>query len=182
MEKLYETDRLIIRQWEDEDFMDLYEYASKEEVTKFLHFPTYTKIETAKERIAFLRNEYKEDKITQDYAIELKGVKKVIGAITIVAFNEKSEGIIELGWVLNPVHQGNGYMTEAAKGMFRYIKQNNLAKRIVAKHDVDNIKSGNVMKRSGMVFEGISRKAGSNNFHSRHDTANYSILYEEIEI
>ena len=38
------------------------------------------------------------------------------------------------------------------------------------------------MKRVGMTFEGISRKAGENNFHSRYDVVNYSILDEEIEL
>ena len=73
-------------------------------------------------------------------------------------------------------------MTEALKGMFKYIKQNNYAKRIALHHDATNIKSGNVMKRAGMTFEGIMRKAGSNNFHSRHDIAIYSILDEEIDV
>ena len=72
-------------------------------------------------------------------------------------------------------------MTECIKATFGYLKTNNLAMRICAVHDVDNIKSGNVMKRVGMTFEGISRKAGENNYHTRYDIANYSILYEEIE-
>ena len=37
-----------------------------------------------------------------------------------------------------------------------------------------------VMQRAGMTKEGILRKYGSNNLHSRHDTAIYSILDEEI--
>ena len=73
-------------------------------------------------------------------------------------------------------------MTECLKASFKYIKRNNLAKRIRAIHDVANTKSGAVMKRCGMTFEGIARKAGENNFHSRHDVANYSILDEEIKL
>ena len=84
--------------------------------------------------------------------------------------------------MLNPNFQGFGYMTESLIGMFKYIKKNNIAKRIVLRHDVDNIKSGNVMKRAGMTFEGILRKAGENNLHSRFDIAVYSILDEEIDI
>lgn len=39
------------------------------------------------------------------------------------------------------------------------------------------------MKRAGMTFEGIERKAGNkNNTHSRYDLAVYSIVFEEIEI
>ena len=38
------------------------------------------------------------------------------------------------------------------------------------------------MKRAGMTFEGVLRKAGENNYHSRFDIAVYSILDEEIEL
>ena len=87
-----------------------------------------------------------------------------------------------MGYILNPSFQGHGYMTECLTNMFKYVKKNNIAKRIVLKYDTENIKSGNVMKRAGMTFEGILRKAGINNYHSRHDVAVYSILDEEITL
>ena len=178
-----ETERLIVRQWEDEDFNDLYEYASDSVVTKYLHFEPYKSLQDAIDRIKFVKDVYVETKgIFGEFPIELKQENKVIGSVNIRLDSPKAGGIVMIGWVLNPRYQGKGYMTECVKEMFRYVKRNNLAKRIRATHDVDNYKSGNVMKRAGMVFEGISRKAGENNFHSRYDVANYSILYEEIEI
>lgn len=182
MKKLYETERLIIRQWEDKDYKDLYEYASDENVTKFLSFPTYASLDTAKERIAFLKNQYAENLVATDYCIELKEEKKVIGSIGIAHYKEKNDGEVEIGYVLNPKFQGKGYMTETLVKMFKHIKGTQLAKRIVLRHDVENVKSGNVMKRAGMTFEGVLRKAGQNNYHSRHDIATYSILDEEIVI
>ena len=178
--KIFETERLIVREWEDKDYNDLYEYASKDEVTNFLTFETYKSIETAHERIAFLKQEYADNKITTDYAIEVKDLNKVVGGIGIVHYSEKNEGEAEIGYVLNPVHQGHGYMTEALLGMFKYIKQNGIAKRIVLRCDTLNTKSENVMKRAGMTFEGVLRRAGKNNLHSRHNLALYSILEEEI--
>ena len=182
MGKIYETERLIIRQWEDKDYKDLYEYVSDEKVTRFLSFPTYTSIETAKERISYIKKLYDENCIEVDYCIEHKDTKKVIGSIGIVKYKEKNEGEVEIGYILNPKFEGNGYMTEALIGMFKYVKSKNLAKRIVLRHDVDNFKSGNVMKRAGMTFEGVLRKSGENNLHSRYDIALYSILDEEIII
>ena len=176
----YETERLRVREWEDKDYEDLYEYASDENVTKFLSFPTYTSLDVAKARISFIRQQYAENLITVDYCIELKQKNKVIGSIGIVGYKEKNEGEVEIGYILNPRFQGYGFMTESLVGMFKYIKQNNIAKRIVLKHDVENIKSANVMKRAGMSFEGILRKAGKNNYHQRYDVAQYSILDEEI--
>ena len=88
---------------------------------------------------------------------------------------------MRIGYVFNSKYWGKGYATEVVKGVFRFIKQNKIAKRIEATHDVANVKSGNVMKRAGMTFEGILRKAGENNYHSRYDVALYSILEEEIQ-
>ena len=179
---IFETERLIIRQWEDKDYRDLYEYASNPSVTRFLSFPTYVSLETAVERIASVKEQYSTGDMINDYCIELKEVGRVIGSIGIVKYKEKNEGEVEIGYVLNPNFQGNGYMTESLVGFFKYIKRNDIAKRVVLRHDVDNVKSGNVMKRAGMTFEGVLRKAGTNNIHSRHDLAVYSILYEEIEL
>ena len=41
---IYETERLIIREWEDRDYKDLFEYASDERVAKYL-FPPYKDLE-----------------------------------------------------------------------------------------------------------------------------------------
>ena len=182
MNIIYETESLIIRHWEEKDYKDLFEYASLDEVTKFLSFPTYKDIQTAVDRINCLLEEYSNEKIENDYAIELKRENKVIGSIGFMDYKQKNEGSLEIGYVLNSKYQGFGYMTEALIGAFKYIKRNSIAKRIIAKHDTLNERSGNVMKRAGMTFEGILRKAGTNNFHSRCDLATYSILYEEIDL
>ena len=180
MKIIYETERLLIREWEDRDYRDLYEYASDENVTKFLSFPTYTSLDTAKERISHIKKEYEEGIVTVDYCIVLKEIDKVIGSIGIVSYKSKNDGEVEIGSIVNPKFQGKGFATESLIGMFKYIKRNKIAKRIVIKHDVVNEKSACVMKKVGVTFEGILRKAGKNNFHSRYDIAQYSILDEEI--
>ncbi len=182
MNILYETERLIVREWENKDYNDLYEYASDKNVTKFLSWPTYVSLDDAVSRINFVKQQYLEKSIIGDYCIEFKEINKVVGSIGIVGYKEKNDGEVEIGYLLNPKFQRQGFMTECLVGMFKYIKQNKIAKRIVLKHDVENVKSGNVMKRAGMVFEGILRKAGKNNYHSRYDVAVYSILDEEINL
>ena len=183
MSVLFETERLIIRKWEKSDCEDLFEYAKNPEVSKFLRFAPYTSIKEAEDRIAQILSKYENNEIEAPYAIVLKENNKVIGSIDINYYSDKGDGTIEIGYILSADYQGNGYMTEALKNMFKYIKRNNLAKRIVCRHDTDNYKSGNVMKRAGMTFEGVMRKAGSfNNTHSRFDLAMYSILYEEIDL
>lgn len=182
MKIIYETNRLIIRQWKPEDEADMYEYYSDKNVTKFLSFPSYQSREDAKRQIALSLENYQKDSFVQEYCIVLKDSNKVIGDIGITHYQEKNQGEAEIGYVLNPKFQGYGFMTECLLGFFRYIKTNKIAKRIIAKHDVENTKSGKVMERAGMILEGILRKAGVNQYHSRCDQALYSILDEEIKI
>lgn len=178
----YQTERLIVREWEDKDYKDLYEFASDKVVTKFLAYKTYESVEDAKTRIATLKEKYKTENRYGDFAVELKSEKKVIGCVYLKLDTLKAGRIVTLGWTLNRKYQGKGYMTECIKDMFKYVKRNKLAKRIFAQCDTENIKSEAVMKRCGMTFEGIARKAGENNIHPRCDFANYSILEEEIEL
>ncbi len=176
----YETKRLIVREWEKSDYKDLFEYASDEEVTKYLHFKTYENEQVAKERINTLIESYKESPFINNFAVMTKNDNKVIGDINISTYKPQAGGSVHIGYTLNRNYQGNGYATEAVIGALNFIKGNNIAKRVEATHDIDNSKSGSVLKRAGMKFEGILRKAGENNYHSRYDVALYSILYEEI--
>ena len=183
MQILYETERLIVRKWEKTDANDLFEHAKDPSVSRFLKFKPYTSIEEAHERISKILEKYSNNEVEVPYAVLLKANNKVIGSIDVDMYSPKGDGTIVLGYILNADYQGKGYMTETLVEMFKYIKRNNLAKRIVAQHDTLNIKSGNVMKRAGMTFEGVMRKAGDfNNTHTRYDLACYSILYEEIDI
>ena len=185
MRTLYTTNRLIVRKWEATDAADLYEYCSNPKVTKFLTFETYQSIDDARARIGIMQKNYEafengERNINIDFAIQIKEQSKAIGSIGFAGYNAKAGGILEIGYMLNPKFQGHGYMTEALKGMFKYTKKEHLASRIQSKHDTNNPKSGAVMRRAGMTFEGILRKSEDNNFSKRYDVAMYSILVEEI--
>ena len=178
----YETERLVIREWKKSDYKDLYEFASDEQVTKYLHYNTYENECVAKERINNLIESYKKNPLINNFAIMTKNEKKVIGDINISTYRQQAGGSVHIGYTLNRSYQGYGYATEAVIGALKFIKKNGLAKRIEATHDTLNPKSGNVLKRVGMTFEGILRKAGENNYHSRYDVALYSILWEEIKL
>lgn len=175
-----ESSRLIIRKWKKSDYKDLFEYAKDEELTKYLTWQSYTDVQQAKDRIEAVMARYSENGMVNDYAIELKENHKVIGSIGVVAYDEKCNGILEIGYVLSSKYHGNGYMTEALKAVLRFIRDNNMANRIEIKCDVLNEKSSSVMTRAGLTFEGVNRKVGINNHHDCADIAVYSILKEEI--
>jgi len=187
MEKLFETKRLEVRQFTAGDAADLYEICRDPDLVKFMPFPQYKSIDDAHARLRVVVAKYadpaptrttSEDKI--DYAIVLKSENKVIGSLGYSRYTSRAGGIAELGYYMSPKYQGNGYMTEAVVGLFKYIKSHKIAMRIEAKHDVANVASGRVMQKAGMNFEGIMRKYTGNNTCDRVDAAMYSILYEEI--
>ncbi len=181
MKILFETERTIVREWEKKDYLDLYEYASMDEFTKFLSFPTYKTKQEAISHITDVRGKYKTELYNGDWAIELKAENKVIGSLKFSGYTPKIEGKIEVAYGISPKYQHRGIATEVLKASFSYLKSLDIVKRIVCVHDVLNKTSGAVMQRAGMTFEGIMRRAGRNNLHSRADFALYSILYEEIE-
>jgi len=173
---IFETERLIVRKWKPSDAAALFEYCGNPEVTKYLTFPTYKSIQDAHDRISDMLKRYKSNsKYNIDYAITIKDSDIAIGSVGLNQFDEMHGRTLEIGYILNPKYQGKGYMTETLVGLFRYIKANDLAWRIIARHDVTNEKSGAVMRRAGMKLEGIARKGASNNVHKRADAATYSI-------
>jgi len=182
---LYETENLIIRHWKSEDAPDLFEYCSDPDATKYLTFPTYQSISEAYFRIEFMTRRYNTHKDGIDFAIELKGsqksrIKKVIGSIGLHRFSEKRARTVELGFIIHPDFQTSKYMPEALIGMFKYIRDNNMAWRIEAIYNLENDNIGAILTRAGMRFEGIMRKAWTDKSKQRADVALYSTLVEEI--
>ena len=181
MKKLYETERLVVREWCIDDAPEHFEYCSNEEVNKFMQFPLYRDISESHERIGAMRELYAKGQLQEcDWAVCLRETGKAIGSIGINSYSKDGNGRVMIGYIMNPKFQNKGYMTETLKGMFRWVKEQEIAWRIVAVHDVENIASGKVMQKAGMMFEGISRMGTFNNMNERADAAVYSILWEEI--
>ena len=172
-----ETERLILRRFTIEDAESMFNnWASDDEVTKFLTWPTHKSIEDSKWFINFCLDNYSNLSF-YNWAIELKDVHELIGNISIVKVYEETSGM-EFGWVLGKKYWRNGYASEAAKKVFDIMFDEVGANCIYALHDVNNPKSGRAMQKLGMKFEGIIRQCNKNN-QGIVDCARYSILKTE---
>lgn len=69
-------------------------------------------------------------------------------------------------------------MPEAGKAVVKYLFEEVRFNRIAADHDKNNPKSGRVMQKIGMTYEGTLRQAGFCN-QGVIDDVWYSILWEE---
>jgi len=64
----------------------------------------------------------------------------------------------DIGWVLNPAHQGQGYATEAANAMLRVAFDDMAVHRVFAELDPRNESSARLCERLGMRKEAHLRQ------------------------
>lgn len=172
-----ETERLILRRFTIEDAESMFNnWASDEEVTKFLTWPTHKSIEDSKWFINMCLDNYN-DLFFYNWGIELKDTHELIGNISIVEVLEDTNSM-ELGWDIGSKYWGNGYAPEAGNKIIDIMFNEVGAECIFARHDVNNSKSGRAMQKLGMKFEGIIRHCNKNN-QGIVDCARYSVLRTE---
>ena len=173
-----ETERLILRRFKNDDAKQMFEnYASREVVTEFLSWLPHTDISQTREYLSNIVVPAYENIETYRWAIELKSNNQLVGCIDVVKSRDDKKQA-ELGWVLSNDYWGKGLMPEAANAVLSLLFKIGYA-RVHAVHNVDNPKSGRVMQKIGMEFEGILRKYHKNNKGELIDVAMYSIIKEE---
>ena len=169
-----ETERLIIRRFRPEDWEDLHEYLSQEEVVKFEPYDVFTEEASQKEALDRSKND-------DFWAVCLKDTKKLIGNIY---FAQQDFDTWELGYVFNLRYQGKGYATEAARALVNDAFMNKNAHRVIARCNVLNIASWKLLERLGMRREGhliqnVWFKRDRNGQPMWADSFEYGILKEE---
>ena len=117
-----ETERLILRQFEEGDLNDFYEYASVEGVGEMAGWKHHEAIEKTQEILSLFIEENK------TFAIVLKESNKVIGSLGVERYGREEaltefNGYIgrEIGYVLSKDHWGKGLMPEAVGAVIDYL-------------------------------------------------------------
>lgn len=175
-----ETERLLLRRFRETDAEAVFlNWASDDEVTKFLTWPTHRSVENSAGYIKFCLDSYKEADSYQ-WAIELKETGEIFGSISVVKIDEDVDAV-ELGYAIGRRFWGNGYMAEAVKAVITFFFEEVGVNRIAARHDTNNPNSGKVMRKAGMQYEGTFRQCDRNN-QGIVDCAVYSILKGEYTV
>lgn len=176
--KRLETDRLILRRFTIEDADDMYNnWANDPEVSKFLTWPTHTSVEVSKRVIGSWLYGYDKDDF-YNWAIELKETGRVIGNISVVEIKENIE-CVSVGYCMSRALWGRGIMPEALGEVMAFLFDEVEVNRIEAFHDVANPKSGRVMEKAGLRYEGTLRKAARNN-QGIHDVVVRAALKDDV--
>ena len=160
--KTIETERLILRRFRVEDAAEMYHnWASDPAVTKYLTWKVHANVEVTAALLSDWVQQYADGGYF-NWAIELKETGRVIGNISVVRLNEAADAA-EIGYCMTRALWGRGIMPEALRAVMVYLFDEAQMNRIMAAHDVNNPKSGRVMQKAGMQFEGVMRQAARNN-------------------
>lgn len=140
------TDRLILRRFRQDDVLALFDLLSEEETNTFLPWCTLRHREEAEE---FLRERFLSwyDKpFACRYAVCRKEDNRPIGYVWL-ADNES----LDFGYGLKKEFWHRGIITEAALAVTVWLRQAGCP-YITATHDINNPRSGAVMKKLGMRY------------------------------
>ncbi|MBO5414640.1 MAG: GNAT family N-acetyltransferase [Bacilli bacterium] len=151
-----ETDRLILRRLELNDAEKMFNnWCNDEDVTRYLPWEPHGKIEVTKELLDMWVNDYNNEH-TYRWIVILKDNNEPIGTIDVVK-KDISNKVFELGHCYSKVSWGKGYATEAFKKVISFLFDEVGVEVIMAKHYENNLASGKVMLKSGMIYEATLR-------------------------
>lgn len=152
---ILETERLILRPWEDRDAESLYEYAKDPRVGPVAGWPVHTSVENSREVIRTVLS------APENYAVCLKADGRPVGCIAVTvgeASNLKlpdSEG--ELGYWIGVPFWGRGLIPEAARELIRRAFEDLGLKTLWCGYFEGNDKSRRVQEKCGFTYHHTNR-------------------------
>jgi len=157
MNKKLESERFYLREFQESDWMDVHEYASQEVVSRYQAWGPNSPEESKAFVAGVLSDAKKLPRARFMFAVALKENGKVVGAGEIII----EDGVNKagaIGYVSNPAFWGQGIATETAKLLLHFGFGELGLHRIYATYDPRNSASKTVLKKIGMVKEGIMRE------------------------
>ena len=172
-----QTDRLTLRETKPQDAQALFEILSEERITRYYNIGPLTSIEQARELIKYRRRSFQSGQRIR-WAITTKDDSLLIGSAGYVDLNNNAHRA-EIGYELGEKHHGQGYMTEALKGIIEFGFTHLSLNRIEALVVPENMPSIKLLQKLAFHEEGLLRKRGywKNEFH---DLKIYSLLHAEF--
>jgi RimJ/RimL family protein N-acetyltransferase len=154
------TERLRLRTLAADDLDDVFAYAGRDDVIRYLPWPPRNRDEVAEHLAKRLNTVLAADGDVIVLGIELPASPegtdarpRIIGDMTLVLSSVEHRQAL-IGWVLNPEFQGKGYALEAASRVLTLAFDDLGAHRVAAELDPRNTASAALCYRLGMRLEG----------------------------
>jgi RimJ/RimL family protein N-acetyltransferase len=117
MNIIVETDRLIIREFEEDDVLSLYKIESNPRIIEFIPWNKLSTLKDCRRQINKFMNGYKRYKLNS-WAVVEKETNNVIG-VTQLVYSDKIKGV-EIGTKILPEYWSMGYASELSKAVVHY--------------------------------------------------------------
>jgi ribosomal-protein-alanine N-acetyltransferase len=147
--KILETERLILREINNDDFDELFRMNSDPVIMRYVGDGSVRNREQMLREMDMLISHYTRKPGLGIWATILKQSNTFIGASGLVYYDNTSE--IEVGYRLLKEYWNKGYATEASLGLLGYGFGRLGLQKIVSSAHVNNIASRRVMEKIGMT-------------------------------
>lgn len=147
--KILETQRLILREWRDDDIPSF--AAMNQDLQVMKYFPATLTYEQSANFVDRQRRCFKEQGFCL-FAVELKATNEFIGfvGLSIPTFKAHFTPCVEIGWRIASAYWNQGYATEAAKAVLQAAFTNYGLKEVVSFTSILNKPSIRVMEKLAM--------------------------------
>ena len=158
---MIKTELLVLKPFEECDRDPLILMLRNEKVNDTYLVPDLSNDETANKLFDRIKEvSYNPDRFARGIYLD----NKLIGIINDTGIEN---GIIEIGYAINPEYWGRGYATEAFKGAIQYLFENGYSV-IRAGIFEDNIASRKTILKNGGTFENKSYEVDEDNYVERY--------------
>jgi ribosomal-protein-alanine N-acetyltransferase len=148
-----ETERLLLRKYEDGDLADIVEYSRAADFWLARNLDWAPTEEGVRAHFESRRDLYPESYPEWlDLVVELKAESKVVGNVGI-GVADREQGQASVGWLLGCKYRGQGIATEAVKALVTFGFESMGLHRIYARTGSRNVRSWRLMERIGMRRE-----------------------------
>ncbi|MBX2963457.1 MAG: GNAT family N-acetyltransferase [Cyclobacteriaceae bacterium] len=166
------AERIILQRLRYEDAEEMFfAYASKEEATRFVSWPTHRSVKDTRQFLLYAIPAWSKG---HDYtfSIRLKDSYRLIGSFGII----NDRGKIQFGYIISPTQWGRGYATEACNTVLPVLRAMPEVYRIGTFVDADNVASIRVLQKCGLVEE--ARLPGWFRFVNQNNQPKDCILFK----
>jgi RimJ/RimL family protein N-acetyltransferase len=149
-----ETERLVLRPFEEGDLDALHKVHSDEEVARYLYNEPTRSLEETRE---LLGRKMAGVQLTAEgqwisAAVIARESRQFVGDVALHWVSEQHK-TGELGFIFDPEHQGRGYATEAARAFLALAFEGLNLHRVIGRAEARNVASARVLEKLGMRRE-----------------------------
>ena len=147
---IHETERLILRPWQESDAESLYEYAKDPQVGPAAGWPVHISVEHSREVIRHVLS------APETYAVVLKSIGKPVGSIGLMIGSASNLSLpdteAEIGYWIGVPFWGQGLIPEAVRALQRYAFETMKLETLWCGHFVHNEKSRRAQEKCGFAY------------------------------